>query len=337
MDANILAEKIASNSENIVTILTRLGHEDIRDRGKYFQTSNLDGDNASAISIIKENLVYQNFTRNDRGNIFSLIMYDKKYTFPEALQFAAKCIGYKDDGVRVKLPFKGFYKSMLNDKPNDFSINIPVYTEFDLPNPHNLSMMWIEDGVDPITQWDYGIRYDPECDSIIIPIHDYIGNLVGAKKRYNKRHCLSSERWSMYIPYSKSLLCYGWTHNYSTIKEKKRVIILEAEKSVAQLSSMGCNLGLAIGGHNISPCQAHYINTLQADEIIVAFDEGVSKEEVEFETKKLLPSNGIYKNKVGFIFDSGGDVLLPGSKDSPTDNGKDAFLQLYRRHMKWIN
>ena len=337
MDANILAEKIASDSENIITILNKLGHENIKDHGKYFQTSNLDGDNASAISIIKENLVYQNFTRNDRGNIFTLIMYDKKYTFPEAIQFAAKCIGYKDDGVRVRLPFKGFYKPMLNDKQNDFSVNIPIYTESDLPNPHNLSMMWIEDGVDPLTQLEYGIRYDPECDSIIIPIHDYRGNLVGAKKRFNKRKCLLSERWGMYIPYSKSLLCYGWIHNYVNIKEKKKVIILEAEKSVAQLSSMGCNLGLAVGGHNISTCQAHYINTLQTDEIIVAFDEGISEEELKFEASKLLPKNGIYKNKIGFIFDGGGDVLKPGSKDSPTDQGKDAFKQLYKHHIQWIN
>lgn len=337
MDANILAEKIASDSENIITILHKLGHEEIKDRGRYFQTANLDGDNASAISIIKENLVYQNFTRNSGGNIFSLIMYDKKVTFPEAIQFAARCIGYKDDGIRVKLPFKGFYKPMLSDKQNDFSVNIPIYTESDLPNSHNVSMMWIEDGVSPLTQLEYGIRYDPECDSIIIPVHDYIGNLVGAKMRRNKRKCLLSERWGMYIPYSKSLLCYGWVHNYVNIKEKKRVIILEAEKSVAQLSSMGCNLGLAVGGHNISPYQAHYINTLQADEIIVAFDEGLAEEELKFEANKLLPKNGIYKNKVGFIFDGGGDVLRPGSKDSPTDNGKDAFLQLYRRNIKWIS
>ena len=337
MDANILAEKIASDSENIVTILTKLGHEDIKDRGKYFQTSNLDGDNASAISIIKENLVYQNFTRNDSGNIFSLIMYDKKYTFPEALQFAAKCIGYKDDGIRVKLPFKGFYKPMLNDKVNDFSVNLPIFTEADLPDPHNLSMMWVEDGVDPFTQLEYGIRYDPDCDSIIIPVHDYRGNLVGAKKRYNKRQCLLSERWGMYIPYSKSLLCYGWIHNYVTIQDKKRVVILEAEKSVAQLSALGCNLGLAVGGHNISPCQAYHINTLQADEIVVAFDEGIPEEELKFETSKLLPRNGIYKHKVGYIIDGAGDVLLPGSKSSPTDQGKEAFKLLYTRYTKWIN
>lgn len=337
MDANILAEKIASDSENIITILTKLGHENIKDRGKYIQTSNLDGDNISAISIIKENLIYQNFTRNDSGNIFSLIMYDKKVTFPEALNFAARCIGYKDDGIHIKLPFGGFYKPMLSDRPGDFTIDIPVYSENDLPDPHKLSLLWIEDGVNPLTQLEYGIRYDPMCDSIIIPVHDYKGNLVGAKQRKNLKHCDINKRWSMYIAYPKTRLCYGWSHNYASIQEKKTVFIFEAEKSVGQLSSMGCNLGLAVGGHNISECQAHYINTLQADEIIIAFDEGVAEEELKFEANKLLPINGIYKNKVGFIFDGGGDVLKPGSKDSPTDNGKDAFLQLYRRNIKWIN
>ena len=129
MDANILAEKIASKPENIVTILNKLGHENIKDRGKYFQTSNLDGDNSSAISIIKENLVYQNFTRNNSGNIYSLIMYDKKFTFPEALQFAARCIGYKDDGSKVRLPFGGFYKPMLNDNQDDYEINLMLESD----------------------------------------------------------------------------------------------------------------------------------------------------------------------------------------------------------------
>ena len=337
MDANILAEKIASDSENIIIILNKLGHENIKDRGKYFQMANLDGDNESAISIIKENLVYQNFTRNDSGNIFSLIMYDKKVTFPEAIKFAARCIGYKDDGVHIKLPFGGFYKAMLNDKPDDFSVDIPIYTDADLPDPHKLSMMWIEDGVNPSIQLEYGIRYDPDCDSIIIPIHDYRGNLVGAKQRRNNRNCLPSERWGMYIAYPKSQLCYGWIHNYVSIQEKKKVIILEAEKSVAQLSAMGCNLGLAVGGHNISKYQAHYINTLQPKEIVVAFDEGISEEELKYVSKQLLPKNGIYKYKVGYIFDGGGNVLIPGSKNSPTDQGKDAFIQLYKRYTKWIN
>ena len=336
MDANILAKKIASDSENIVKILHKLGHENIKDRGKYLQTSNLDGDNTSAISIVKENLVYQNFTRNDSGNIYSLIMYDKKVTFPEALQFAARCIGFKDDGTRIRLPFGGFYKAVLQDKLNDYSVDIPIYTESDLPNSHNLSMLWVEDGVDPWTQLEYGIRYDPECDSIIIPVHDYRGNLVGAKKRYNKRNCLPSERWGMYIPYNKSMLCYGWVHNYVNIKEKKKVIILEAEKSVAQLTSMGCNLGLAIGGHNISRYQAHYINSLQADEIIVAFDEGISEDEIRYEAKKLIPKNGIYKNKIGFIFDGAGEMLERGSKSSPTDHGKKVFKKLFTDHVIWL-
>ena len=336
MDVNILTEKIVSDPENIIKILNKLGHDKIHDKGKYFHTANLDGDNDTAISILKENLVYQNFTRNDSGNIYSLIMYDKGYTFPEALQFAAKCIGYKDVGIKVRPPFGGFYKPLVQNKNKDYTINLKIYSEADLPSPNNLSMMWIQDGVDPFTQIEYGIRYSPECDSIIIPVHDYNGNLVGAKKRLNKRSCSSSERWGMYIPYPKSELCYGWIHNYSTIKEKKTVVIVEAEKSVAQLSSMGYDVGLAIGGHNISDYQEHYIKSLQADKIIVAFDEGLEEDEIKYEALKLLPSNGIYSNKVGYIFDGGREILGRGSKDSPTDHGLKVFNRLYKKHVVWI-
>ena len=337
MDANILTEKIVSDPENIIKILNKLGHEKIHDKGRYFQTANLNGDNESAISILKENLVYQNFTRNDKGNIYSLIMYDKGYTFPEALQFAAKCIGYKDDGIKVRPPFGGFYKSLIHNKEKDYTVDLPIYSETDLPDPKNLSKIWMEDGVNLLTQIEYGIRYDPWCDSIIIPVHDYFGNLVGAKKRINKRVCLQSEqRWGMYIPYPKGELLYGWIHNYKTIKEKKTVVIVEAEKSVAQLSSMGYDLGLAIGGHNIYDYQVHYIKSLHADKIIVAFDEGLDEDEIKYETSKLLPINGIYSYKVGYIFDGGCEILERGSKDSPTDRGLKAFSKLYKKHTVWI-
>ena len=246
MDVNILIQKITSDPENIIKILQKLGHENIKDKGRYLQMANLDGDNPTAISIIKENLVYQNFTRNGSGNIFTLIMYDKKYTFPEALQFAAKCIGYKDDGVKVIAPFGGFYKPLLKNKPNDYTITTDIYSESDLPNPYKLSQIWIEDGVTASTQLEYGIRYCPDYDSIIIPMHDYYGNLVGAKKRINKRDCPLSDRWGMYIPYPKAKFCYGWIHNYEDIKRKGVVIIFEAEKSVAQLSSMGANVGFKL-------------------------------------------------------------------------------------------
>ena len=335
MDARILEQKILSDPENIVTILEKLGHTDVKDRGKYLQLSNLDGDNSSAISILKENLLYKNYTRGESGNLFTLIMYDKKITFPDALKFAAKCIGYKDDGIKIRKPFGGFYTHVEKDC-NNFEIRLPVYEETKLPNSNNLSKLWYEDGVDIDIQIEYGIRYDLESDSIIIPVRDYYGNLVGAKKRINKRMCDMGERWGMYIPYAKSLLCYGWTHNYQSIKQQKKVIILEAEKSVAQLSSIGYDIGLAIGGHNISPTQAHWINTLQADKIVVAFDEGLSEEEVRYETKKLMPLNGIYRTKVGYIYDGCGEVLACGSKDSPTDHGKEVFQKLCKNNITWL-
>ena len=58
MDAQKLLTAIENNAEdNIVVILELLGHDDVRDRGKYIQCSNLDGDNRTAISVLKEGLL----------------------------------------------------------------------------------------------------------------------------------------------------------------------------------------------------------------------------------------------------------------------------------------
>ena len=335
MDARILEQKILSDPENIATIVKKLGHTDVKDRGRYYHMSNLDGDNKGAISILKENMIYKNFTRGDGGNLFTLIMYDKNCTFPEALKFAADCIGFKDDGLRTRKPFGGFYTQVERRTGDYFEVTLPIFDEADLPSPDNLSELWKEDGVSFAKQIEYGIRYDSESDSIIIPARDYRGNLIGAKMRKNKRQCDSGERWGMYIPYPKSQICYGWTHNYDTIKQKKCVFVLEAEKSVAQLSTIGYDIGLAIGGHNISPFQSHWINTLQSDKVIVAFDEGLNEEEIIYETSKLIPKNEIYRGKVGYIYDGSGKILAKGSKDSPTDHGLEPFKALCKT-TKWL-
>ena len=329
-----LQNKIILEPELIHTILTKLGHKEIQDRGNCYRTSNLDGDNSTAISIIKENLVYSNFTRGEKGNIFSLVMSEKDCSFPQAIEYISKWIGFKSNHYIIRKPFGGFYEHLIKSEIEP-ELNMKTFKEDVLPPPDSLSMKWVKDGVSLQVQEKYGIRYDHVTNGIIIPAHDFNGKLVGAKWR-NNDECDLSERWGMYIPYSKSNILWGYNQHYKEIQNKKTVIVVEAEKGVLQAESFDCYICVAIGGHSLSVTQIKYLRGLMCNKIILAFDEGLHKEEIEFEAKKLLAKNNIVNTKIGYVFDENNKYLKKDSKNSPTDLGKDIFEKLIKQHTIWI-
>lgn len=334
-----LQNKLILEPELIETVLTKLGHVNIRDRGAYYQTSNLDGDNSTAISIVKENLVYSNFTRGEKGNLFSLVMREKSCDFPRALEYVSHWIGFKKSHIAIHKPFNGFYEKLIRSDTQPES-TMKTYSESDLPPKNNLSAKWVKDGVSLQVQEKYGIRYDHITNGIIIPAHNYEGKLVGAKWRNNDK-CALDERWGMYIPYSKSNIVWGYNEHYKSIQSKSVAVVVEAEKSVLQSESFGFNLCLAIGGHDLSSTQVKYLRSLMCNKIILGFDEGLHEEEIIFQANKLKSNtqSGYILNKntqIGYIFDSEHKYLKTGSKDSPTDNGRDVFEKLIKECVVWI-
>lgn len=326
---------IENTPEHIETILEKLGHESIRDRGKYYSCCNIGGDNINGLSVLKEGLIYNNFSHGGKGNIFSLVMEEKECNFRRALDLISGWIGYKyTQSEKTILPFNGFYKSIIKSSIEP-ELNMKEYSETDLPPADSLSKKWLKDGVDLLTQEKFGIRVDHESNRIIIPEYSFDGKLIGAKARYNGE-CELDERWSMYIPFSKSLTLYGWNENYKYIQNKRSAIIFESEKSVLQTRSMGLNVGLALGGHDFSSTQSKYIKSLFCDKIIVAFDEGIGEEETRFQCEKLKTSYGLVKTKVGYIKDRNNIYMKRGSKDSPSDCGKAALKNMIKDCVVWI-
>jgi DNA primase len=339
INVNVLTEKIIANPDYIVKILEALGFDNIRDRGKYFQFPNKDGDNQNAISILKDTLVYNNYTRNDKGNLITLVMKEKNLEFPEALKWISKALSLSgvSTNVKIKKPFGGFYTSLKPDE-NDIDANIKTYPISMIENDlHRYNMMWYYQNVSFDIQDRFCLGYNLETNSILIPIFNTSGELVGCKARRNDSKCELTERWWAYLPFPKTQVVYGYHWNYQKIIEKDMCIIVESEKGVCQLSSMGCDLGLAVLGHDISQSQAKIIKSLKVKKIILALDEGLPEEEIKKQAEKLVIDTHIYKNKVGYIYDREHKYLKEGSKDSPTDNNKDTFDKLRKECVVWIN
>ena len=96
-----------------------------------------------------------------------------------------------------------------------------------------------------------------------------------------------------------------------------------------QCSDFGCNIASAIMSHDISASQATIIKSLMCDEVIIAFDEGVTLQEIKKACAQVYVNDSVYHNKVFYLY--GG--LPKGSKASPSDFGIDTFKKLFKENI----
>lgn len=321
-----LSEQLRRDPELIIKVLIKLNFPEDKIRynaAKQMITSprpDPTADNLYGYVIYTSSLNYICTTRSARGNIYSLVMDMKKVSFPQALRLIAQWIDYKLKEEQIVRPFGGFYKG-LNRASKTLDTELKVYDESILPQ-RACNERFFRDGISYITQEKFDLRFDHENNAILIPIYNMENNLVGCKARKNE-DVLFGKYWAE-IPFSKASVVYGLSQNYKNIVKKSRIIIFEAEKSVMQCADFGCNEASAVMGHDISLSQASIIKSLMCDEIIVAFDEGVSLAEIKKACSQLTVNNSVYHNKVFYLY--GG--LPKESKASPSDFGVAKFKEL---------
>ena len=333
-----LEEKLRDNYEDIVKILVKLGFDE--DSMRYRESQHLitsrrpeeGADNPNGCLIYTNSLNVIFTTRNWNGNLFSLTMKIREVGFPKALELIQNWIGYDAGEIETEIPFGGFYKRHSGKAVSSEKLDLPVHSEDELPPAGSLSDNYAKDGVAATVQEKWGVRYDHDENAILIPIYDYSGQLVGCKARSNNPDCAPEDRFWAYIPYAKTQVVYGWFQNFQRISEKQAVIVVESEKGVLQAASFGCEIAVGIGGHNMSGVQARYIKLLGTKRIIIAFDEGISEEEIKSECRKVN-----YRKNVYYIYDEDHLVLPKGSKDSPVDHGSKGLQTLMKKCMRKFN
>lgn len=199
---------------------------------------------------------------------------------------------------------------------------------------------WIKEGISIETMEKYNIMYSPWQQKIIIPHFDINNKLVGVRGRSQIEEEI--EVFGKYSPfkvgkkfYNHALgqNLYGLNQNINAIQRKRKIMLVEAEKSVLQSDTMfGCdNFTVALCGINLTPYQKGIILMLGVREVIIALDkqyETLDSEECKKWAKQI-------KNKiidklspylvVTVLWDTN-DLL--DYKDSPTDKGKETLMKL---------
>ena len=324
MDAHKLKTYIVQH-DAIPSILEQLGCHHIKDRDEYYQCGNPDGDNATAITVYKDNLLTIDYTRNINPNkkrntdIYDLVMFFKHINFFQAINRICEWLGidyYYDTDTELpeSIQITKFLMDMMAGN-NATKTERPVK-----PIPERIlryyqpfvNNMFAKDNIDYSVQEKFEIGYDDCSNRITIPIRDEIGTLVGVKGRLFQDHIGENELKYIYLePCNRSNILYGLCYSIPFIEEKKKVFVTESEKGVMQLWNMGYKNSVGIGGKEISRKQIDKLTRLCAD-IIFCFDKDVKQSEIEQIASRFIQSVNIYA-----IIDKEG---ILDEKESPTDN-----------------
>ena len=323
MDVQSLKEYILDN-DKLPEILQEIGCHSIHNHGGYITCGNKTGDNKSAIVVyINENLTVVNYTRSMTNNkrttdIFDLICYNEDCSFPEALKFCCNLFGldyYQEpEDIPESLQILKMLQQMateegVNDDAPLKPINEKILSYY-FPYGNKL---WEDDGISLSTQRLFEVAFDPMTNSIVIPIRDEQGSLVGIKARrmeYDPDSGLS--KYFFLEPCSKSRVLYGLFQNIKLIQFTGVVWVGESEKFVQQLYDMGY-YGVSTGGTKISKAQVEMLTRLNA-KIVFCYDEDVDEEQLKGISDMFLDGIPVYA-----IIDK--EHILE-NKESPSDNPK---------------
>ena len=324
MDIPAMKEYILDNNYAPV-ILEKLGCHHIKDKGDYISCSNPDGDNQSAVTLyLNSNLTVVNYTRTlnpakKSHDIFDLAEFYLNINFFEAVkQLCDWCdLDYYKDW-NEDLPESLRITKMLMELDSTTSIdddNTPLK-----PIPESIltyyypyvNDMFANDNISYIVQRLFEVGYDPQTNRITIPVRDELNNLVGVKGRLFIDDLKEGDLKYLYIePCNRSRVLYGLNIALSHIQQKGFVYVVESEKGVMQLWSMGIYNCVATGGKKISQAQIDMLSRLCVD-IIFCFDKDVDQNELEDIADRFIESIDIY-----CLLDKDG-VL--DEKESPSDS-----------------
>lgn len=321
MDVQALKEHLLNN-DLVEEVLQEIGCHSIHNHGEYITCANKDGDNKNAIvTYLNENLTVVNYTRQiakskRSTDIFDLICYNQDCTFPGALKFVCNLFGIdyysEPEDIPESLQILQLLKSMAIDGDIDDCEPLKPISEkilrYYLPYGNK---MFEDDGISLEIQKEFEVGYDPQSNYLTIPIRDAIGTLIGIKGRY---FGIPDDYHSKYIyleKCNKSKNLYGYFQNQNYIKNSNKIYVVESEKAVMQLASIGVRNVVSTGGKTISKTQVELISRTGCTPII-SYDQDVTLDELKNIADMFL--DGIV---VKAIVDT--DNVLD-AKESPSDN-----------------
>ena len=284
------------------------------------------------------------------------IQYHKDYDLNEAVKYVAFKFGIiateTDDGItnlKDVLDWKLFdnYERIENLQIKNYAIQLKEYDDVILDRFNYTVRIepWLREGISEEAMRQARIGFYPGADQITIPHFDKDGRFIGLRGRtlcaeeavrYGKYRPMLINKQLYNHPLGMNL--YNLNHSKNNIQLFGKAIVVESEKSCLQYKSyFGLNNDITVAccGSSLSTHQMQLLLDLNVKEVIIAFDrqfQEIGDKEFKHLTNILTRLHNKYKNytTISFIFDK---HKITDYKASPTDEGRDKFLQLFKERI----
>lgn len=347
------------SEEQIVHLLKEYGAEEDKSTDQHIWFSTVcHGGDSHKLCYFRDTKTFRCYTHCGSMDIFTMVQHLRQCSFKAAVAFLTRLTGSRVGfiGERSEVAQKAAEeltracyarRHTVADKHIVIpSVDSNILSYFD---PQTFYTGWNQEGIDPAVMRQFGIAWDEQNLSIIIPHRDAQGNLIGIRRR-----ATNTNAGAKYMPlmfnghiYTHPLGAnlYGLYEHTEAIRMSRQVIIFEGEKSVLKHHTMygDKSNSVAVCGFHITPQQRDLILKLNAEEVILGFDKETSMYGEATRTESYKHYCESINNmgrmftpycKVYALVDDGDRLQL---KDSPVDRGKEVFEELFRNRQLIIN
>ena len=286
----------------------------------------------------------------DTFDVFGLLQKVKGFSLNEAVYYVVSFFNLdskleQTDAIQLTDDWKLFkrYEELTAIKINHNKIELPEIAPNPLTHyPQPIIGPWEDEGITKDVCDYANIHYDPINGGVLIPHYDENGRLIGIRERTLVK---DNEVFGKYRPWRQGRKMYNHPlafalYNFNNSKDNIRSIgtalVFEGEKSsLKAIEYLGTSndISVAVCGSSISRYQFELLQAAGMKEMAVCFDrdfETIGDENYNHviqKLQKIYDKYSAYVN-VSFLFDKDGDKL--GYKDSPTDKGKETFMELWQ-------
>lgn len=333
-----LKTMLLDQTYSIVNLLEFYGFEHINPKTKEIRFSR-DADGGQNISIRLEDnpsLIVHDFARGVSTDIFAYIVKEKDVKLGDVLHKVKELLKLEEDWTpkkRMEL-FEGIYNRIASKTSRDELL--PEYPETILDKyDFKCNRRFWRDGISFETQRYFHLMFDVNSQRIVIPLYDELGRLIGVKGRINESNISDDIPKYLYLyECAASKYLYGYFQNYQYLFGNS-VVVGESEKMVMQAHSFGEKNVVGLGSNSLSQKQARLILQLNPQKVIFALDEGLDLEQTERNIKMLRSCMGMNEIEI-YYWNYTKDPSLKGTKNSPTDMGRDKYLEIMNNQLQRI-
>ena len=329
-----IKKELLDNPEKLKELLEYFNFYNVHIHQSYISFGRAQDTSKKSIVIRLEKndyLYVTDYARNISKDLFSYISEQRLVDFKDIIGVVRNILGVDDFSLfnESRGIFGGFYEKIR--KRSEYSVR--TYDESILDKYIPLAnKRFVDDNISIAAQQFFGIRYDVESQGIVIPIHNQIGELIGAKVRCNYDVQDGEMKYYYLIPCQASQTLYGYSQNYNYLTNNI-IYIYEAEKSIMQCFSYGIRNCVALGSGSISRKQVRMLLELNPKKIIFMHDVGYDLENILRNINMVKNYSRFSEVELGYwdFFDR-----LYDNKVSASDLGKKELLRIMDTEIKMI-